>query len=527
MGVPPHVAVMLRPEFYPHRPAAVTLVQTHISYVLLAGEEVYKVKKPIRFPFLDFSTLARRRHFCHEEVRLNRRLTTGVYHGVRSICPAGEGYRLGAEGDPEAIEYAVHMRRLPADRMLDQLLDRGQVTPEMIEQIAARLAAFHARAAAGAAVTAKGDPSAVAGVLGENYSSMQRFRGVTIPPGDDDAIQRFAREFLERRDALFRRRQQQQRIRDCHGDLHSEHICFGDVLQIFDCIEFSPAFRYCDVASEIAFLAMDLDYHGRSELAAQLVARYASYANDADLGQLVPFYQCYRAYVRGKVESLTSAEEEVPPAERDAARRRAWRYFALAYRYTWSYSPCLVAIGGLSGTGKSALAAALHIRTGFAHINSDVVRKQLAQLPAGARSAVPYATGLYAPEHSARTYRSMLVAASEQLAAGRGVILDATFQRRADRDAARAVAREHGAPFVIVECRCDAQTVRERLNRRVRDGGGPSDADWAVYLEQCRHYEALGPDERNDQLVLDTTAPTADLTPAIESALRARVERPG
>jgi aminoglycoside phosphotransferase family enzyme/predicted kinase len=511
---------MLRPEFYPHNPRDVTIVQSHISYVLLAGDDVYKLKKPVRFSFLDFSTPALRRHFCHEEVRLNRRLAPDVYRGVVAICQRAGEYRLGCEEDPDAVEYAVHMQRLPHYRMLDQLLNRRLVTPEMIDAIAARLAEFHARADTGPEVSANGAPAAIWRVLEDNYNGVRPFRNVTIPADDDDAIQAFARGFLVRHDALLRRRQAGHRIRDCHGDLHSEHLCFAKDLVIFDCIEFNRQFRYCDVASEIAFLAMDLDYHQHPELAAHLISRYAAYADDPDLPGLVPFYQCYRAYVRGKVDSLTSAEDEVAAADREAARHGAFRHFALAYRYSWAYSPCLVAIAGLSGTGKSAIAAALHTRTGFAHINSDVVRKRLAGVPTAGHAAAAYEAGLYTPEHSARTYRATLADAGAQLAAGHGVIVDATFQRRADRDAARALAAAHRVPFLIVECRCAEGVVRRRLAQRTAQGESPSDADWSIYLEQRRRFERFTDDEQAGHLGLDTTAPPGHSTAAVEAALR-------
>ena len=504
MSLPPLIAAMSRPDFYAHRPTTVTLVQTHISYVLLAGERVYKIKKPVRFTFLDFSTLERRRHFSHEEVRLNRRLAPDVYLGVLAVSEEQGAYRLTGEDDPSAVEYVIEMRRLPADRMLDQLLDRNTVTAAMVDAIADRLAEFHRRADAGPAVTANGDPANVLAVLEDNYTNARQFRDVTIAARDDDAIQQFARDFLRTHDALFRRRQAEQRIRDCHGDLHSEHICCTDPLVIFDCIEFNSQFRYCDVASEMAFLAMDLDYHDHPELAAQLIDRYTAGAADPDLRRLLPFYQCYRAYVRGKVDSLKSIEEEVAPAERVAARDSARRHFALAYRYTWAYRPALVVIAGLSGTGKSSVAAALHSRTGFAHVNSDVVRKRLAGVPIDAPAKpTAYDAGIYTPELSAQTYQTMLDEAASHLGAGRGAILDATFQLRVGRDAARAVARQHGVPFLLVECRCDEAEVRRRLQRRVEHGGGPSDADWNVYLEQRRRFEPIGSDEESDHLIVD------------------------
>ena len=353
-------------------------------------------------------------------------------------------------------------------------------------------------------------------MLEDNYNGVRVFRGDTIAPGDDDAIQRFSRSFLSRNDLLFRKRQAERRIRECHGDLHSEHICFSPALVIFDCIEFNEAFRYCDVASDIAFLAMDLDYHGHPELAADFVARYAADAKDAELPRLVPFYQCYRAYVRGKVDSLKSVEEEVAAAERDAARRSAVRHFALAYRYMWAATPCLVVIAGLSGTGKSAIAAALHARTGFVHLNSDVIRKRLAGVPPQVRLSEEYYTEAYGE----RTYAELFAQAEMQLAAGHGVILDATFQRRTGRDTARALARAHGVPFLIVECRCSDGEVRRRLERRAHEHHTASDADWSIYLEQRSHYEVFADDE--DCLLLDTTTATTDLTVLIETELRAR-----
>jgi aminoglycoside phosphotransferase family enzyme/predicted kinase len=525
MSLPPLIAAMLRPDFYAHRPPDVRLLQSHISYILLAGERVYKVKKPVRFTFLDFSTLERRQHFCHEEVRLNRRLAPDVYLGVLAVRADDGIYRWTHDGDAAAVEYVIEMRRLPADRMLDQLLERRAVTPSMIDRIADRLAGFHQQADAGPAVTANGDPASVAAVLEDNYANARQFRDVTIGARDDDAIQRFSRRFLRTHAALFRQRQAQHRIRDCHGDLHTEHICCTEPLVIFDCIEFNAQFRHCDVASEMAFLAMDLDYHERPDLAVQLINRYAAAARDQNLPGLVPFYACYRAYVRGKVDSLKVLEPEVTAQEREAARESARRHFALAYRYTWAYSPALVVIAGLSGSGKSAVAAVLHARTGFVHINSDVVRKRLAGLPI----AVPakpstYDAGIYTPEFSARTYRTMLQEAASALAGGRGAVLDATFQLRSGRNAARALAQRHGVPFLLVECRCEEAEVRRRLQRRVDQGGGASDADWNVYVEQRRRFEAIVADEETDHLVLDTGAPANEVAPRIEVELVKRRE---
>jgi aminoglycoside phosphotransferase family enzyme/predicted kinase len=516
------IEAMRRPGFFPHCRGAADLVQTHISYVFLAGEHVYKIKKPLRFSFLDFSTLRLRRHYCAEEVRLNRRLAPHMYRGVVSVCPADGTYRLAAEDDPQAIEYAVHMNRIPDDRILTALLDTGRVSDEMIDALADRLAAFHAAAAHSPAITANGDPERIGNLLEENFSAVRPFRDRIISAFDDDAIRSFSGNFLSAQKALFRRRQRQHRIRDCHGDLHSEHICFTDPLVIFDCIEFNERFRHCDVASEIAFLAMDLDYHERPDLAERFASHYCEVTGDAEVLRLLAFYKCYRAYVRGKVDSLKSAEEDVDPGDRKTAFRSAERHFALAYRYTWADDPRLVVIGGLSGTGKSTLASALSTRTGFERINSDVVRKELAGLSPNHRPSEAEVSWLYGAAQSERTYGALYERASKALATGRGVILDATFQRRADREIARSLASGQGVAHLIVECRASEEEVRTRLRQRERRGDDPSDADWNIHLRQREAYEPLADAETRDSLRLDTSAPREDLCRRIERALRAR-----
>ncbi len=520
-SLPDFVAAMLRPEFYPDRPTEVKLVQTHISYVLLAGTEVYKIKKPVRFSFLDFSTLERRHWFCREEVRLNRRLAPEVYRGVVAICRSGTAYRLGAEDDPDGIEFAVHMQRLPEDRMLDRLLEQDRVTPEMLDRLATRLAEFHRQAETGPEILRCGRPEELARVFADDAAEVRPFRGLTISDRDDDAIRRFFSDALASLDPIFRRRLAEQRIRDGHGDLHAAHVCFADGLVAFDCIEFNPTFRYRDVASEIGFLAMDLERHGHRELSAHLIFRYATHSRDPDLPRLVPFYQCYLAYIRGKVESLKSAEPEVTEHERAAARASARHYFELAYRYTWAYSPSLVVVCGLSGTGKSTLAGALQRRTGFAHVNSDVVRKQLAGVPLRSRPG----PALYTPEMNARTYRTMLQLADSHLAGHRGVILDATFQRRDHRAAARAVAEERGVPFLLVESWCADDEVRRRLAQRSEAGEGPSDADWNVYLKQRQQYEPVRSEEGPFVRFESTGKALPPDTTGVEEALRAVIQQ--
>jgi aminoglycoside phosphotransferase family enzyme/predicted kinase len=519
-ALPPLVDAMLQPGFYPHHPETVDLVQTHISFVFLAGDEVYKVKKSVRFSFLDFSTDEQRRRFCAEELRLNRRLAPGVYLEVVGISRRGDGFALTAADDPAVVEHAVHMRRLPDERMLDRLLDAGRATPAMIEQVADVLVEFHRNAEDGSELAAGGDPAVIARLFEDDTREVAPFHGRTISAADDADIQRYCRRFLAGHDPLLRRRQAEGRIRDGHGDLHTEHICFtAHGVAIFDCIEFNPAFRQRDVAADLAFLAMDLEYHGRADLAARLVQRYAERSGDPELPRLVPFYACQRAYIRGKVDSLKSIEPEVPDRDRAAAADSARRHFALAYRYTWSEARLLVVVVGLSGSGKSTVAAALCERTGFVHINSDTTRKRLAGLPPTARPG----PSLYTPAQSARTYAAMYAAAAESLVAGRGAIIDATFQRRVDRDAARRVAQDAGVPVLFVECTCPEAEVRRRLTEREQRSDDASDADWAIFLQQQRTAEPFAADEMPERLAIDTTLPLDELLASIESRLRALV----
>ncbi len=500
------------PAQYPSPPATVELVQTHISWVFLAGDDVYKLKKPVRFSFLDFSTLEARRHFCAEEVRLNRRLAPSVYLGVVGLFLEGSRLVFAAADDPRVVEVAVHMRRLPDDRLLPRLLEAGVCDAAMIEAIVDRLVEFHRHADGGPEVRAAASPEALGRQLELDFSEMDAFHGDTLAAADDARLRRFLRDWIATHVETLRGRQDEGRIRDGHGDLHAEHICIPvDATQpivIFDCIEFRPEFRQRDVAGEIAFLSMDLEFRGHADWASHLVRTYAARAGDPELPQLVPFYACHRAYIRGKVASLKSREPEVGAAAQERARCEARRYFALALRYSWAYAPALVVVAGLSGSGKSTLARRLAERTGFVHLASDVIRKELAGLAATDRSGAGDEGGIYGAAFSARTYATMYGRAWDHLAAGRGVILDATFQRRQHRAAARKVADDTGVPCWFVECVCSEEESLRRLQRRAEANDDVSDAGVEVYRKQRDVYEAYSPDEGLQHLRIDTEAMT-------------------
>ena len=329
--LPALVQALLTPEAYPHRPGEIELAQTQMSFIFLTGDYVYKVKKPVDLGYLDYTTLERRKHFCHQEVILNRRLCPETYLDVVTISQ--ENGKFFIEGRGEAIEYAVKMRQLPQQRMMDNLLRDNQVTEEMIARVARRVAEFHQKAETNAEISGFGDLSMVVTNTEENFTQSEKYIGVSIPRERYDAIKSYTENFLKENTRLFRRRVEQGRIKDCHGDLHAGHVCFSNGLCIFDCIEFNDRFRYCDVTSEIAFLAMDLDYHGRSDLSQHFVLTYEKISGDQEMNQLIDFYKCYRAYVRGKVESFKLDDPHFSEEEKRRGLAIASRYFELAESY--------------------------------------------------------------------------------------------------------------------------------------------------------------------------------------------------
>ncbi|MEE9550133.1 MAG: AAA family ATPase [Candidatus Binatia bacterium] len=500
---PSLIEAMARPEFYPDRPANVELRQTHISYVFLAGEYVYKVKKPVRFSFLDYSTLCKRYHFCQEELRLNRRLAPTVYLEVVPIMQREGKYALGEQlrtaGRWTLAEYAVKMRRLPEKRMLDTMVKEGRVGKEEIHAIVERLVSFHLAAATDRA-SVFGAPETIWLKFANNFKETERLIGQTITQKESRAIQEFGRRFLMENRDLLQARLCQQRIREGHGDLRAEHICLTGDIVVYDCIEFDERLRYCDVASEIAFLAMDLDFLGASKLSEELVAAYREIAQDETLCQLLSFYKCYRAYVRGKVESLKSQEKEVPDAERNLSKAQAKRYFHLAYRYAkGTPAPALLIVCGLVGTGKSTTARLLGDLTGFVVFNSDSVRKRLAHIPPTARVQSGYRTGIYSDNSTRLTYEILLAEAERTLKDGRGVIVDATLKDPRHRGHFLNLAARLKIPILFAECQAQGRDIFRRLQERGSLRDEVSDATWNVYLRHQENFVPLTdiPDDRH------------------------------
>jgi uncharacterized protein len=505
--ISPLIAAMLRPAFYLHNPSEVEFRQTHISYIFLSGPYAYKVKKTVKFDFLDYSTLENRRHFCAEEMRLNRRLAPNTYLGVVQIGRANGSFFLDENNLADrqrVVEYAVKMNRLPENRMLRTLVLDGAATTTHLLAVAKKLAAFHERAPDENSAR-YGSLQAIASKLSENFRDTGRFIGQTLGKRWFETIQDFSNAFLKANSNLLERRISEGRVRECHGDLRAEHICLIDDIEIFDCVEFDESLRYGDVASEIGFLAMDLDFLGQPELSAKLESAYATAARDANLAALLPFYKCYRACVRGKVESLKHEETDVAEPERREAALQAMRYFLLATRYAKGPTKAmLLVVCGMVASGKSTVARLLSARTGFSVLDSDRVRKKLAGLSPTTRAPENYHSGIYSNEFTRLTYDSLVKAAEDQLAKGHGIIIDATFGNPEHRRSFTDLARRFHIPLLFLECQADEDTIRRRLKERQSDKIQVSDATWSIYEQMRADYSAPSEIPDSSRFELDT-----------------------
>jgi aminoglycoside phosphotransferase family enzyme/predicted kinase len=498
------------PRVYPERPPKVELVQTHISAIFLTGRHAYKIKKPVDFGFLDFTTLEKRKFYCQQEVELNRRLSPEIYLGVVEIRIHRERISLG-EGPGEVIEYAVFMKQLPPDCTMDRWLARGAVTPSLIEKIATKLAHFHARAATNPEIAAFGEIQTVRGNVEENFTQTEKYVGRALSPDTYREIREGTRSFMEHSLPLFQKRVTEGRIRDCHGDLHLQHICLAEEILIFDCIEFNQRFRYSDVAADIAFLLMDLDYHGEPLLSAELAFHYLLTSRDWPIFLLLNFYKSYRAYVRGKVTCFRLDDPVISEAEKASALQEARRYFSLSHHYAQKLNrPALLITCGLMGTGKSTLARSLSGALGWELLRSDVLRKELAQIPPLEHRYEDFHRGIYSPDSSRRTYEALLDRAFGLLISGRSVILDASFQKQLDRQRAWDLAKKANADFLLIECLCAEEEIRRRLAHRAVEKNEPSDGRWELFAGQKKEYQKVEGFSAGHHLSLNTEPPPED-----------------
>jgi aminoglycoside phosphotransferase family enzyme/predicted kinase len=478
------------------------VIETHISRVLLVGDLVYKFKKPVNLGFLDFSTRARRRHFLDEELRLNRRLAAGLYLDVVPITGPPERPAVGGQG--AVLDYALRMRRFPQDA----LLTRRPLSDDIVDALADRLARFHAEVPMAAADSAWGEPAQVLAPMLENFAMIRE-----ALPLDAMLARRLERleDWTLRSGSALRRALEARRrdgfIRECHGDLHRGNIAVVDREPlIFDCIEFSPALRWIDTASEIAFLLMDFRRSGGFAQAYRLLNRYLMLTGDYGLLRVLRLYLVYRAMVRAKVTAIGAAQHhhgEALPVDPLGG------YVREALAWSRPTRPRLLLLCGLSGSGKTFLACRLAVGMGLIHIRSDVERKRLFGLASDARTLAGLGSGIYSADATDRTYRRLLVLAEQCLKTGHSVLLDATFLSAAWRRLFRVMAASGGWPLDILALDAPRPVLRRRVLKRQADGADPSEADLAVLEYQLVHRDALTTAEREHTIFIDTRGPLA------------------
>ncbi|MBC8152458.1 MAG: AAA family ATPase [Bacteroidetes bacterium] len=485
------LAFLQQPASYPHHPLRVEIRQTHASVIAIVPPYVYKVKKRVDLGFLDFRSLADRKANGEREIRLNSRLCAEIYLGIVPITrqPDG-GLAFGAEG--EVVDYALHMKQLPAGFFLDELLKKGSLTPSTLEPVLVLLADFYTKQPPDPAIAGNGDIAHLRANSDENVHTLQQFAGDTIHPVALRAIRQFTEQFYEQQRPLLEKRTHENRIKDGHGDLHLEHIHVRDgKVSIYDCVEFNDRFRYLDVASDIAFLVMDFDFHQRPDLARYVTDRMARLLNDPDMGSLMDFYQCYRACVRAKVDSIRSREPEVPASERQQSHEKAVRYGQLALRYaTLGSGPAVIMVGGRVGSGKSTLARQLADLLGADYLSSDVVRKKQAHIPPHERTTPEEKVVLYAAGQKDHVYDSLLRNTLEGIQEGRICVVDATFGQSTNRALFTEALIRQGVPYYFLEAQASETTIRQRLKQRDQQPHVVSDARLADFDRLNQAYQA-------------------------------------
>ncbi|MCU0866018.1 MAG: AAA family ATPase [Planctomycetes bacterium] len=505
---------------YPHAPAAVQVLQTHLSIVCLAGDLVYKLKKAIALPFVDFTTLAARRQACRDEVRLNRRLCSDTYLGTAALRrTANGGVRFAALGDDDGaadLDTAVVMRRLPQERMLDELLAHGAVTAAEIEALARQVAAFHAGSEPVPMATAMATAPALVEFAAANFRELQAMPKPLLPP---PLLAAAAAASAPAFAALLPRllaRAASGHVKDGHGDLHARNVCMTEPPTIYDCIEFEPRFRIGDVATEIAFLVMDLRYRGAPALATAFVRAYTSARGDAELPSLLPTLASYRAMVRGKVAAFAAAESEQSSGDRERSARSAVRHLELAAALLLEAgAPLWIVVCGPPACGKSTLVQALAAVASWPAIGTDPVRRELAGLAPTERGRPEH----YTAEFSQRTYREVLARAIAATNRGEPVVLlDGNFPTIAHRRELLAPAAAAGCRLVLVHVTVDAETARTRARQRAADPRRTSDADEAVTGALHARFEAPG-DEIPWRVDVDGGNPTATLVHLVLQSL--------
>lgn len=498
------IGSLRNPAVWPHPASEVEVVETHISYVLLAGDFAYKIKKPVDLGFLDFSTLELRQYYCEQELYLNRRLAPDIYLDVVVITGDPENPEIG--GTSPILEYAVRMRRFPSDGLLSQHIDR--LTPELVDSLAIKVAAFHAEIASTDAANPCGAPDLVYVPMQENFDLIRELQHAPEVVAQLDRLEGWTRQAHTALSGTLAARKADGFVRECHGDMHLGNITLIDAeAVIFDGIEFSKELRWIDTISEVAFLAMDLDRCARPELAQRFLNTYLEQNGDYAGLELLAFYKTYRALVRAKVAAIRLGQDALAMQERTRLEQDLRAYIDLAEGYTQIGQPAVVITHGPSASGKSFTSKLLAMWLPAMHIRSDVERKRLAGLePQAASGSEPW-SGIYSEEFTSKTYQRLLDLTEDMAAYGFITIVDATFLKLEQRRLFADMAERMLVPFVILDMQISESVLHQRIKERAERARGVSEADEHILDMQLAAAEPLAGSELASVVVVTEDHP--------------------
>lgn len=493
MSLPPIIEQMLSPDFYEHPVIEpIQLLQTHISFVLLTGNYAYKVKKPMNFGFLDFSTLEKRKYFCEEELRLNRRLAPELYLSVLPIMETDGKYRFDSTGTATPVEYAIAMPEFSQEDLLIEMFSSGRLTPDHVKQIGEQLAVFHQNALTNDHINTFGTSEAVRTVANDNYASTEKYVGIAQTEEQLNQTRDYTEKFFAENADLFSDRIAKGKVRECHGDVHLKNICiYHDKIQIFDCIEFNEPFRNSDVLYDAAFLLMDLQFRGRRDLANIFLNTYLERTGDHEGAILLPLHCSMRAYIRAKVTSFLLDDPNVPDDVKANAQREASAYYKLAWEYTQPKQGKLIIMSGVSGSGKSTTARAIAAEQDAIYLRSDAIRKQIAGIDLMQRGS----DEIYTTEMTAKTYTRLAELGALLTSKGFTVILDAKYDRVSLRSQAIAAVQAQNIPVEIIYCNAPVEVLQQRLRDRSATNNDIADATVELLASQQDFFENFTSEE--------------------------------
>lgn len=502
--LPPLIQQMLEPDFYPHPvQTPIELIQTHISFVLLTGDYAYKIKKPVNFGFVNFSNLSQRYHFCQEEVRLNQRTAPDLYRAVIPIIQQGEKFILDGDLSEQSpvVEYTIKMQEFPQNSLLISQFERGELSEKKLEKLGKELAKIHAQSQTNQEILQFGEPDKIKEAIEQNYRQTEPFIGQMQTAKQYEETRQFTDLFFQKKAQIFQQRIRDQKIRECHGDLHLKNIAFWqDKILIFDGIEFNESFRFVDLMYDVAFTVMDLESRQREDLANAFLNTYLEHTGDWEGVQVLPLYLSRQAYVRAKVNSLMFKDSTIESNVKEKLFNLASHYYHVAWEYTLPRAGKILLMSGVSGSGKSTIARQIARTYNYIHIRSDAVRKHLAGISL-------YQKGdhsLYTPEMTQKTYQRLLDLASLLASEGYGVILDAKYDQIHLRRPVIESSQTQNIPCKIIHCHAPIHLLKKRLEQRQ---GDITDATPELLETQLLNTESFTNSEQPFVISLDTTFP--------------------